>query len=81
MVRLTVQCFLRVKTIDGLDGIQILLKKYALSMEDKLAAAAFGRNYGLQMASLAVYYSDLLSVTIFEGQAKVQPKHRSLYIL
>ena len=35
------------KTIDGLDG-NGLLKRYALSMEDKMAAGSFGRarNYG-----------------------------------
>ena len=35
------------KTIDGFDGKR-LLKAYAFSMEDKMAAIAFGRarNYG-----------------------------------
>ena len=38
----TVEWFVRRETIDGLDG-NGLLKTYALSMEDKMAAGAFGR--------------------------------------
>ena len=38
---------MRRETVDGLDG-NGLLKRYALSMEDKMAAGAFRRakNYG-----------------------------------
>ena len=41
-----------IKKIDGLDG-NGLLKTYAMSMEDKMAAGAFGRarNYGACLKS------------------------------
>ena len=47
MVRLIVEWFVRPKTVDDLDG-NGLLKRYVLSMEDKMAAGAFRRakNYG-----------------------------------
>ena len=47
IVRLMVEWFLRQGNNDGFDGNR-LLKTYVLSMEDKMAAGAFGlaRNYG-----------------------------------
>ena len=51
------------KTIDGLDGSG-LLKIYALSMEDKMAAGAFGRarNYGwnVPQSTIRIYYKSLI---------------------
>ena len=51
------------KTIDGLDGSG-LLKIYAFSMEDKMAAGAFGRarNYGwnVPQSTIRIYYKSLI---------------------